>query len=48
MWANNYGTDLSAPESAVAAVPEPSALALSTLGLVGLLAYGWRRSKKRP
>ena len=43
MWANNFGTDLSAPASAVAAVPEPSTFVLSGFGLIGLLAYGWRR-----
>jgi hypothetical protein len=32
--------------SAVQAVPEPSALALSALGALGLLGYGWRRRKR--
>ena len=27
-------------------IPEPSTFALAALGLVGLLAYGWRRRKR--
>ena len=43
VWANNFGTDLSAPQNAIAAVPEPSTFALATFGLMGFVAYGWRR-----
>ena len=41
----NYGTSLPPPGSnnPGAAVPEPGTLALLVAGLIGLLAYGWRR-----
>ena len=46
-WANNFGTDYSGSGSqgAVASVPEPSTFLLTCFGLVGLIAYGWRRRK---
>ena len=48
LWAENFGSDLSvsAPQSAVAAVPEPSTFAIALCGLLGLFAYGWRRRRR--
>ena len=47
MLANHFGTDASAPGgAALAAVPEPSTLTLAALGIVALLAYGWRRRRR--
>ena len=45
-WANNFGQSILAAQSAAAAVPEPSTFALTALGLIGLLAYGWRRRRR--
>jgi len=40
-----YFVQLGADGSGVATIPEPSTLALLAGGLVGLLAYAWRKRK---
>ncbi len=41
-----YSNALSASEvAALATIPEPSAMALAVLGLIGLLAYAWRKRR---
>ena len=42
-WANHFGETTAAPAGASAAVPEPSMFVSSVVGLICLLAYGWRR-----
>ena len=42
IWANNFGLMSASPSP----VPEPSSIVLSALGLIGLLAYGWRRPRR--
>ena len=41
---NNAGSGTTGfGEAAFEVVPEPSTLTLAALGMLGLLAYGWRR-----
>ena len=46
IWANNFDQSILAAQSAASAIPEPSTLTLAGLGLLGLLAYGWRRRRR--
>ena len=43
-WVSQANNDL--PPLRVTGIPEPSALTLAGLGLLGLAAYGWRRRKR--
>ena len=42
----NYGQSIGSSATGTAAVPEPGMLPLTAAGLLGLLAYGWRRLRK--
>jgi hypothetical protein len=41
----NYNQSLGSSAGGIRAVPEPSALATLAAGLLGLLAYAWRRRR---
>ena len=45
IWANNFGMMVVAPESAAAAVPEPSTFLLAIVGIIGLCCYRRRRRR---
>jgi hypothetical protein len=46
LYVSNMGTS-PGDGQVVRVIPEPSALALAGIGLVGVLAYDWRRAKRR-
>ena len=43
LWQQNLGKPALQGSGAAAAVPEPGTLAMLVAGLIGLLAYAWRR-----